>query len=254
MTIGPDILGRLRRLCAVVGVGAGAAIAAQPVVDLDHRYPKGSIVSAAIAERALAEAASATQAVDARYEAERKRCSQVFLSTQCQDSARRAHSLGRAQAQRVEVEAHDLQRRLAAQQRESSRQIDQARQRRDDAERPEKERLAQSAAQKRIDGAGQRRLEAERQQAQGPAARQQFERRNSEHDLEQAKRAEVQIRSSAENTRRYKDKQAQAKSYAANRAREREENQKVRAQRERERQQKTQTAQELAPLPTDSKK
>jgi hypothetical protein len=228
-------------------------MAAEAVVDLDQRYPKGSIVSPAIAERALADAAAVTRAVDSRYEAERKRCVQVFLATQCQDSARQAHTLGRAQTHRVELEAHDLQRRVAAHQREASRDVDQARQSREETQRPEKERLAQNAAQKRLDGAGQRRQQAQRQQAQAPTARDRFEKRNADHDRDQAKRAQVQIRSDAENARRYQDKRTRARTYATSRARERDENQKVRAERERQRQQRTQTAQESAPLAPDSK-
>jgi hypothetical protein len=251
MTIGPDVLRSVRWLAVVVCAGPGAAMAAQPVVDLDHRYPKGSIASAPIAERALADAAAVTRTIDSHYEAEHKRCAHVFLATQCQDAARRAHTLGRARAHRVEVEAHDLQRRLAAHQREASRDIDQTRQRREDAEQQQKERLAQNAAQKRVDGAEQRRQEAQRQQAQAPATRDRFEKRNAEHDQDEAKRASVQIRSGAENARRYQDKQTRAQTYATSRARERVENQKVRAERERERQQKTQTAQESTPLPVD---
>jgi len=233
---------------------AAVAAAVQPVGDLDQRYPKGSIVSASVAERALADAAEATRASDARYETERKRCAHVFLATQCVDTARRAHTREQVQAHGVEVEAHDLQRRVAAQERESRRDIDQARQHREDAERPEKERLAQDTAHKRENDAEQRRQEALRQQALGSSARERFEKRNADHDRDQSKRADVQIRNSGESARRYQEKQAHARSYAANRAREREENQKVRAERERERQQKALTSVGSDPLPADAKK
>jgi hypothetical protein len=246
MTSGPGVLGWVCGLGLVAWASAG--LAAEAVTDLDHRYPKGSIASPATAERALTDAAAATRALDSQYEAERKRCAQVFLATKCMDSARRTHMLGRAQAQRIEVEAHDLQRSLAARQRETSRDLDLARQSREDAQRPEKERQAENAAQKRVDGAEQRQQDARRQQAQAPETRDRFEKRNAEHDRDQAKRASVQIRSSAENALRYQDKQARAKAYAASRARERDENQKVRAERERERQLKTQTAQGSTPV------
>ncbi len=241
--------------CAAASAEAPAArgIAEPPLIDLDQRYPKGAISSASIAKRALADVAEVTRAIDAQYEAERTRCAHVFLATQCQDNARRAHTLGQTKAHRVEVEAHDLQRHLAANQRESRRDIDREQQRSEDAARPEKERLAQDAAQKRTDGAEQRRKDALLQQAQAPAARERFEKRNADYDRDQAKQADVKIRSSAENTRRYQDKQARAKTYAADRARERDENQKARAERERERQLKTQTAQGSALPPPETK-
>jgi colicin import membrane protein len=221
---------------------AAVVSAAQPGVNLDQRYPKGTITSESVAERALIDAEAAQKALDAQYRAESARCARVFLATHCQNEARRAHTIDQEKVRRVEVEAHDLQRQLAAQQRASRRDEEQAQQRKEEAERPEKERQGQNAAQKRVDQTQERAQDALRQQAQSAASRDRFEKRNVEHESEQAKRADVQIRNSPENARRYKEKQARAKAYAADRARERDENQKVRAERERKR--KAQVAQE----------
>lgn len=214
-------------------LGAGA-FAAQPPVDLDKRYPAGSITTPALAEQALGDAAAAREAIDTRYQAETTRCTHVFLATECQDRARRAHTLGQTQVHRVEVEAHDLQRQLAAQQRAIERDTQQEQQRQQDAERPEKERQAQSAAQQRIDRAKDRELDAQRQQAQAPANRERYEQRNAQHDQDEAKSASVKLRNVAENERRFQNKQARAKDYAATRAREREENRKAREERKRQ--------------------
>ena len=74
-----------------------------------------------------------------------------------------------------------------------------------------------------------------RQQAQAASNRERYQQRNAQHDQDEVQRASVQLRSVAENERRYRDKQERAKAYAANRAREREENQKARDERERKR-------------------
>jgi len=213
----------------------GAVCAAQLSIDLDKRYPAGSIKTATLAEQALADAAAAQQAIDAQYQAERARCAHVFLSSECQDKAHRAHTSGQTQVHRVELEAHDLQRKVAAQQRATERAAEQAQWLQQQAERPEKEREAHKAAQQRADQAQERAQDALRQQTQAPTNRQHYEQRNAQHEQDEAKRANVQLRNVAENERHFQDKQAQAKAYAASRAREREENQKAREERGRKR-------------------
>jgi colicin import membrane protein len=227
-----------------------AVYAAQPPVDLDQRYPAGSITTASVAEQALADAATTRQAVDARYKAESARCAHVFLATECQDRAHRAHTAGQTKAHRVEVEAHDLQRKLAAQQRESERNAQQAMWQQQEAERPEKEHQAQKAAQQRADRAKDHAQDALRQQAQAPSNRDRYEQRNAQHEQDNARRASVELRNVAENERRFQDKQTQAKAYAISRAREREENRKAREDRERKRKaQMPQETTDAAPEP-----
>jgi colicin import membrane protein len=217
--------------CALGGV----VCAAQPPADLDQRYPPGSITTEALAEQALADVQASRQALDARYKAESTRCARVILTTECQDKARRAHMLGQTQAHRVELEAHDLQRKLAAQRRASERDTQQEQLHQQEAERPEKERQAHDAAQQRVDRAKEHEQDALRQQAQAPANRERYLQRNAQHEQDEAKRVSVQLRNVAENERRYQDKQTRAKDYAASRAREREENRKAREEKERKR-------------------
>jgi colicin import membrane protein len=223
---------------------AGLASAAPPTLNLDQRYPAGSISSQASAERALLDADATQRDIDTRYKEERARCAHVVLVNECQDKARRAHTQGQNAVHRVQVEAHDLQRKLAAQQRAQQRDAQQAQQQRDDAARPEKERAAEQAAQHRADQAEERAQEALKQQTQAPSNREKYDERNTQHDRDVAQRSSVQIRDSPENARRYQEKQDQAKSYAATRAREREQSQRERAERERKR--KAQMARDAA--------
>src|SRR5437870_9903178 len=145
----------------LAGLTLGVSLCSeQAPVDLEQRYPAGSITTAALAEQALADAAATRETVDARYKAESARCAHVFLATECQDKARRAHTLGQTQAHRVEVEAHDLQRKLAAQRRASERDVQQQQLRQQEAERPKKERQAQNAAQQRADRTKERTQDA----------------------------------------------------------------------------------------------
>jgi colicin import membrane protein len=211
------------------------ALAANTAINLDKRYPAGTIDTEAKAEQALADVAALRQSIEAEYKSESARCVHVFLATECQDKARRAHTLGETQAHRVEVEAHDLQRKVAAQRRATQRDAQQAQWQQEEAKRPEKEREAQRAAQQRTDKAAQDEQDRLKLQAQSPGNRERYEQRNTQHEQDEAKRADVLLRNVAENEHRYADKQAQAKAYAATRAREREENQKEREERERKR-------------------
>jgi hypothetical protein len=220
---------------AVSLLAASFACAQQPTLNLDKRYPATSIDTDARAQQALADVATFRQSIDAQYKAETTRCTHVFLATECQDKAHRAHTLGESQAHRVEVEAHDLQRKLAAQERAVKRDEQKVQQQLEDAKRPEKERDAEKSAQQRADKAVQDEQDRLRQQAQAPANRESYERRNAQHDQDEAKRANVLLRNVAENERRFADKQTQAKTYAATRARERVENEKEREERERKR-------------------
>jgi hypothetical protein len=215
-------------------LGQGA-LAEQTAINLDKRYPAGSIDTEARAEQALTDVAALRQTVEDRYKAERARCGHVFLATECQDKARRSHTLGEAQAHRIEVEAHDLQRTLAAQQRATRRDAQQVQQQLEEAGRPEKEREAQKTALQRADKAAQDEQDRLKLQAQAPRNRERYQQRNAQHDEDETQRANVLLRNVAASERRYADKQSQAKTYATTRARERVENEKAREERERKR-------------------
>jgi hypothetical protein len=247
MVIRPSLMRLALASCALAGVVS----AAQPPVNLKESYPAGSITSRSAAEQALRDADAVQKAIDAQYKSEKARCAHVVLVNECQDKAHREHTLGQNQVHRVQIEAHDLQRKLAAAQRDVQRDAQQVQQQHEGAVRPEKERAAQQAAQQRADQAAEHAQQALRQQAQAPANRQAYEQRNAQHERDVTQQSSVLIRNSAENARRYKEKQDNAKSYAATRAHEREQSQKDREERERKR--KAQMAQSGAdaPAPAD---
>lgn len=223
-------------MSAAAWVAAASAWAALSPADLAARYPAGTITTGEVAQKALSDAAAAQAAIDAQYSAEKIRCTHVILMTECQTNALHAHMLGQERIRRVEVQAHDLQRKLAAQQRASQREAEVEQQRKDEAERPAKEDAAHRAAKQRYDESQQRAQDAQRQEAQAPANREKYEQRIAEHERDQAQRTGAQLRDAPENERRYEDKQARAKAYAITRAHEREQNEKNRAERERKRQ------------------
>jgi colicin import membrane protein len=238
------VITRPVRIGAAAGVlllcAAGARSAAPTPAELDQRYPKGSISSAVDAQRALADATAAGQALDRAFESERARCARVFLATQCLDEARRAHARGTTRIRRVEIEAHDLQRREAADVRQA---------RRDSAAVPAERsgQAAQSPAQPsgRTGGAARSPappVDPARQRAQEIAAREQYEQRITQHKHDEAHQVEIQIRNGTGNARKFREKQEQAKAYAAEKARAREENEKSRAEKEQERRRKFGTA------------
>lgn len=218
----------------LAGWGLAAAALAAPV-DFDKRYPAGSIRTEAAAQQALQDAAAARQQIDERYRTDSARCAHVFLATECQDNARRARTQGETQVHRVEVEAHDLQRQVAAQRRAQQRDAEQAQWQKQEAVRPVREQEARKSASQRADRAQEQAQEALRQQAQAAANRERYQQRNAQHRQDEDQRASVQLRNAADNERRYEEKQAQAKAYAASRAREREENRKAREERARKR-------------------
>jgi len=220
--------------------GAAAARAAAPSPDeLDRQYPKDSITTSAQAQRALAATAVAGGALDRAFEAERVRCAKVFLATQCLDKARRAHAQASARIRRIEVEAHDLQRRQAADERQAQREAGAAPAR--TGAHSDRTASAHGAAPSRSGGdkpAGDAATDAARLQAQELASRERFGQRQIQHDRDEANRVQIQIRDSADNARRFEDKQAHAKAYAVEKAKAREENEKSRAEREQERKKK----------------
>jgi hypothetical protein len=220
----------------LLSVAAPARAALPGPSELDRQYPKGSITTAAQAQRALADTAAAGAALDRAFEAERVRCAKVFLATQCLDNARRAHAQGIAQIRRIEVEAHDLQRRQAADDRKALREagaaVPQA------ATHSDRTSSAHGAAAPK--GAGDKAAvdasaDAARQQAQELAARERYTQRQSQHDRDESQRVQIQIRDSADNARRFQDKQAHARAYAVEKAKAREENEKSRAEHEKQR-------------------
>ena len=217
-------------LAALTGLATlvAAALAAQTAADLDGRYPAGTIKTAATAQQALVDAGTVREALDSSYKSETSRCLRVFLQTACQEKARKTYMKGQEKVHRVEVEAHDLQRELAARQHAADQQAQQEQLRREQAERPQKEADAHKAGQDRSAHAQEQEQEALHKQDQAEGNRKGYEQRNSQHDKDEAERASVRLRSVAQNEKRYRDKQDSAKAYAQSRQREREEKRKER--------------------------
>jgi len=207
---------------------AAAVWAAQTAADLNGHYPAGTIKTAATAQQALVDAGTVREALESSYKSETARCLRVFLQNACQEKARKIYMKGQEQVHRVEVEAHDLQRLLAAQQHTADQEAQQAQWRREEAERPQKEADAHKAAQERSAHAQEQEQDALHKQEQAEGNRKGYEQRNAQHDKDEAERASVHLRNVAQNEKRYRDKQDSAKAYAQSRQREREEKRKER--------------------------
>ena len=218
-------------LAALASLAAVAAWGAQPL-DLDGRYPPGSIKTAAAAQQALSDAVAFRDALEAGYKSKSAHCLHVFLQNACQDGARRIYMKGQEQLHRVEVEAHDLQRQLAAQQHTADQKTQEAQWRKQQAERPQKEAEAHKSAEQRSAHAQEQAQEAQQRQDQAEGNRKSYQQRNAEHDKDEADRASVHLRNVAQNEKRFRDKQDSAKSYAQSRQRERDEKRKEREEHE----------------------
>ena len=78
------------------------------------RYPTGAIKDRAQAEQALREADAEAARIDREAAAREAECHKRFLVNQCRDEVRRDTLIAERELRRVRVEAHDLQRKLDA--------------------------------------------------------------------------------------------------------------------------------------------
>jgi hypothetical protein len=78
------------------------------------RYPTGAIQDRAQAEQALREADTEAARIDREAAAREAECHKRFLVNKCRDEVRRDTLIAERELRRVRVEAHDLQRRLDA--------------------------------------------------------------------------------------------------------------------------------------------
>ena len=78
------------------------------------RYPTGAIKDRAQAEQALREADTEAARIEREAAAREAECHQRFLVNQCRDAVRRDTLIAEQELRRVRVEAHDLQRKLDA--------------------------------------------------------------------------------------------------------------------------------------------
>jgi len=222
--------------------------AQQLVEDLGREYPPGSIVTPAIADRALVAARAAQTSLQAQFEAQRRRCANVFFVNRCLDSARRTQRAGEHVVRLVTIEAHDLQRHRDAELNAQSRAQALRNQAADDLLRPERERQAALNARARAQNASAREADEQRdleRAAQDSAA---AEARARAHQADVARKDLARPALEAASLRDYRDKQQQAASYAKTRAEDREANAKRRADRDKARDAQN-AAQNPAPVP-----
>lgn len=237
--------------CAGSAAAADAPAASQGTRDdiagLSRNYPAGSITSRELADRALTDSTRAEQAVQAAFAAQRVRCADVFLVNHCLDAARRVARDGEREIRRVGLEAHDLQRHLAAQEHARSRAEEQRREAADELQRPEREREARAAAQAREDNAAARAQDARQDPVAAAQARADSDAKLRTHDRDLEAKDAVRRRQEADSVRAFDEKQTQAAEYAQTRARDKAANEKRRAERKTER-----DAQEAAQPQVDS--
>ena len=82
--------------------------------EFGDRYPSGTIKDRAQAERALREADAEAVRIERAAAAREAECHKQFLVNRCRDEVRRNMLTAEGELRRVRVEAHDLQRRLDA--------------------------------------------------------------------------------------------------------------------------------------------
>lgn len=190
------------------------------------RYPAGSIQSAAQAQTALKDADAEMARIRADAKQRDADCYRVFLVNSCRDSVRREKELAEREVKRVQLEAHDLERRLDAE-RVAKRRADDAKARAtEDAQRPQKEQAARAASEAR---------EAElsrRSSANVPGDR------SSEppggHDRPSRRYDRLSAAERTENVRKFQQKQAQAEKRAQEQESERKKNEQRRAEKRKQ--------------------
>ena len=139
-------------------------------------YPSGSIVSVALADKALSDASARRAEIQARYLRDESPCYERFFVTRCVDAGKERRRIALAEVRAVEVEADYIKRRDTADQRDkaiaerAAQDLAEAPQRLKDTQANEKA-AAERAAQRTADQA--KAAETEKAQARvDPQARQ----------------------------------------------------------------------------------
>jgi len=183
--------------------------------DFGDRYPAGTIRDRSRAEQALREADAEAARIDREAAARDAECHRRFLVNQCRDEVRRHTLLAERELRRVRVEAHDLQRKLDAEEAARKR-----------AESPAPPAKALPAP---------REPPRSREIPPDEAAR---NRADYEKRLEEKRKAaaEEQARAAerAANVRAYEEKQAEAARRAKEKEAERKKNEERRAERHKQ--------------------
>lgn len=192
--------------------------------EFGDRYSSGAIKDRAQAEQALREADAEAARIDREAAVREAECHKRFLVSQCRDDVRRDKLIAESELRRVRVEAHDLQRKLDAEEAARKRAESPAPEARTapTAQEPPKSRTIppDEAARNRADY--EKRVEEKRKAAAEEQARAP-ERAANAREFE-AKQAEAE--------RRAKEKEAERKKNEERRAERRKQAEAKEAQRE----------------------
>ncbi len=158
---------------------------------LGQAYPSGSIVTLALAEQALLDAATRRTEIEEQYKRDESPCYDRFFVIRCVDTGKDRRRMALAEVRAVEVEADYIKRRDRADQRDKA-QADRAAQ--DLAEAPQRLKQTQEREKAAADKALQRAADQataaaseKRQAGNDPLARQ----RTHDAKVDQAQAAQV---------------------------------------------------------------
>lgn len=193
--------------------GVKPAAAADPLAPsvLLARYPTGSISSAEMAERAVAEVGKARARIEAQFEADQRACYEKFFANECIDNAkeRRRHAL--AQVRPIEVEANAFQRRERVAERDKALADRNAKREQEEAQRLKQQQENESIAAKKTEDMARKTAQAEANARNAGPSRRQAEHDAKLRELEAQDRADAQKR--ADNVAAYERKVKEAEAH-----------------------------------------
>ncbi len=194
--------------------------------DFGARHPAGSIRDEVQAQVALKDADAEMARIGQSALSDEAACYRRFFVNSCRDIVRREKELAEREVKRVQLEAHDLQRRLDAEDVARRRAADARTRAAEDAQRPQREEAARAASQAR---------EADlKPQSQGEAAQRDRSGALRGDDRQPSLQDRLSTEERAENVRRYQQKQAQAEKRAQEKEAERKKNEQRRAEKHKE--------------------
>jgi hypothetical protein len=194
--------------------------------EFGDRYSSGAIKDRAQAERALREADAEAARIDREAAVREAECHTRFLVNRCRDEVRRDKLIAQSELRRVRVEAHDLQRKL-------------------DAEEAARKR-AESPAPEPKPAPTTREPPKSRELPPDEAARNRadYEKR-VEEKRESAAKEQARAPERAANAREFEAKQAEAERRAKEKEAERKKNEERRAERRKQAEAKEAQREEL---------
>jgi hypothetical protein len=198
--------------------------------DFGTRFAPGTITTREQAKAALAAAKAEEQQIEKTFKAREAECYQSILVNDCRERARREHELAKREVRRVEVDAHDVERQLDAEERARRKADEAAKSAGQDKKNQGKPGIGGDMAVPATDGARQGREispdEAARNRAQLEERERKYQAQEAARPVKEAERAS----SAAEQ----KEKQAQAAAHAKKSEEERIKREARRAQRQKE--------------------